>query len=64
MDELEKSLSGQNYDAHAPVFLEMKRHTRELLSQYRTTLLMIKRMRKKTLLRAMFAAVRPECVGW
>ncbi|MGA3269702.1 sugar O-acetyltransferase [Lactiplantibacillus pentosus] len=56
MDELEKSLSGQNYDAHAPVFLEMKRHTRELLSQYKQ-LAYDQKDEKKTLLRAMFAAV-------
>lgn len=34
MDERQRSLSGQTYDAHAPVFLELKRRTRQLLSQY------------------------------
>lgn len=34
MTELEKCLAGQNYDCHAPIFLEFKAQARRLLKAY------------------------------
>ncbi|MFT0648900.1 maltose acetyltransferase domain-containing protein [Lactiplantibacillus plantarum] len=56
MDERQRSLSGQTYDAHAPVFLELKRRTRQLLSQY-NQLAYDQKSEKRTILQAMFAKI-------
>lgn len=54
--EMEKCMSGEYYDCHDPVFLELKRTTRELLKQYHQ--LRYEQKEEKTeILRKMFGKI-------
>lgn len=56
MTELEKCLAGENYNCHDPIFLEFKRHARQLLKEYHC-LSYEQKSEKNTILQQLFGHI-------